>query len=145
MTTAIGSTGTFVRVRIVVSGRSDATTIATATATPVPTSDQNAAVSRSLPGSRSSRDWNARKRQMTRTRPTPTLIARAAVRRVRVNWGMTAGHACEPGLTDSTPTRAHSGRWKIQSRAGAMIATAAATRASVHAWRDAPCHSSAAK
>ena len=34
---------------------------------------------------------------------------------VRTKSGMTAGQACEPGLTDSTPTNAHSGRWSSHS------------------------------
>ena len=78
-------------------------------------------------------------------RPIPTTIARPAVRAVRTKSGMTAGHACEPGLTDSTPTKAHNGRWSSHIAAGATIATAALTRASAQVWRDAPCHSSATK
>ena len=58
---------------------------------------------------------------------------------------MYAGQAADPGLTDSTPTNQHNGRSKVHSRAGPMIAIAAAIRASCHAWRDAPCHSSAMK
>ena len=78
-------------------------------------------------------------------RPMPTTIASAAVRAVRTNSGMTAGQACEPGLTDSTPTKAHSGRWSSHIAAGATIAMAAPARASAHVWREAPCHNSATK
>ena len=82
---------------------------------------------------------------MTNSRPTPATMATPAVRRVSTKSGMTAGHACDPGLTDSTPTNAHSGRWKSHSSAGPMIASAAAPRASAHVWRDAPCQISATK
>ena len=43
---------------------------------------------------------------------------------------MTAGQACDPGLTASTPTIEHNGRSNSHSSAGPMIATAAASRAS---------------
>ena len=59
--------------------------------------------------------------------------------------GMTAGQACDPGLTERTPTTAHSGRATIHISAGPRIAMAAAIRASAQVWRDAPCHSSATK
>ena len=49
---------------------------------------------------------------------------------VRTISGMTAGQACDPGLTDSTPTNAHSGRGRSHSTAGTTMATAAAIRAS---------------
>ena len=58
---------------------------------------------------------------------------------------MTAGHAAEFGLTESTPTKAHSGRSSSHRMAGPMIASAAAPRASAQVWRDAPCHTSATK
>ena len=57
---------------------------------------------------------------------------------------MTGGQACEPGTARSTPTNAHSGREQPQERR-AQDRDAAATRASSHVRRDAPCQSSAAK
>jgi hypothetical protein len=65
-------------------------------------------------------------------RPIPTTIARPAVRAVRTKSGITAGHACDPGLTRSTPTTAHNGLLSSHIAAGATIATAAPTRASIH-------------
>ena len=58
---------------------------------------------------------------------------------------MTAGHACEPGLTIVTPTSPHSGRENSHSNAGAMTASAPAIRARAQVRRDAPCHSSATR
>ena len=58
---------------------------------------------------------------------------------------MTAGQACDPGLTDTTSTNPHSGRDRIHSRAGRTSASAAPTRASSQVCREAPCHSSATK
>ena len=58
---------------------------------------------------------------------------------------MTAGHACEPGLTDSTPTNQHSGREKSHMAAGRTMAAAPPMRASRHVACDAPCQSSATK
>ena len=78
-------------------------------------------------------------------RPTIAAIARPAVRAVSTKLGMTAGQACEPGLTDSTPTIAQSGRLKSHSTAGNMITAAPARRASRQVIADAPCHSSAMK
>ena len=82
---------------------------------------------------------------MMKKRPIPMTMASASVRTVSTNSGMTAGQACDPGLTRSTPTTAHSGRSSSHIAAGATIATAAAIRASAQVWRDAPCHSSAKK
>ena len=63
-------------------------------------------------GSSPSRDSKARKREDDRSgrrrrRPPGPPSAASATKS-----GMTAGQACEPGLTDSTPTIAHSGRWR---------------------------------
>ena len=58
------------------------------------------------------------------------MIATAAVRSVSVASGMTAGQACDPGLTESTPTIAHNGRSRSHRIAGPEMAIAAATRAS---------------
>ena len=55
-----------------------------------------------------------------RRRPRARPSARSATK-----LGITAGHACDPGLTDSTPTTAHSGRLEIHRTAGPMIAAAA--------------------
>ena len=79
------------------------------------------------------------------TRPTATTTTRAMVCEVRTISGMTAGQACDPGLTDSTPTNAHSGRWRSHIAAGMTMATAPAIRARAQAWRDAPCQISATK
>ena len=112
---------------------------------PVTTSERSAAVIRAGSLSSSRSESNATKRRITSSRPTPATMATAAVRRVSTASGMTAGQACDPGLTDSTPTIAHSGRSSSHRMAGPAIATAAATRASSQAWREAPCQISAAK
>ena len=59
--------------------------------------------------------------------------------------GMTAGQAGEPGLTVSTPTNQHSGRWNSHISAGPMIASAGREPGSCHVRFDAPCQSSAIK
>jgi hypothetical protein len=58
------------------------------------------------------------------SRPAPATSVSARVRTVSTNCGITAGQAAEFGLTESTPTIAHSGRSRIHSNAGAMIAIA---------------------
>ena len=68
-----------------------------------------------------------------------------AVRSVSTSSGMTAGHACEPGFTRSTPTSTHNGRENNQSAAGAMIAAAPASRTATQVRRDGPFHSSATR
>ena len=75
----------------------------------------------------------------------PATIASPAVRAVRTKSGMTAGQACEPGLTDSTPTKPHNGRENSHIAAGSMMAVAPASRANRHVAIEAPCHSSAMK
>jgi len=147
MTRAIGSTGMFVNVMIGVSGRNDATNRPIATTAPATTSERNAAVIRvdSASGSSSSTGSNARKRSTMISSPAPAISVNAAALTVRTNCGITAGQAAELGLTESTPTIAHSGRSRIHSNAGATIAMPAAIRARAHVWRDAPCHSSATK
>jgi hypothetical protein len=84
-------------------------------------------------------------RQARTTNPTTAMTASAAVRTVSTKSGMTAGQAAEFGLTESTPTIAHSGRSSTHNAAGATIAIAAAALASSQTCRDAPCHSSAMK
>ncbi len=54
-------------------------------------------------------------------------------------------HAWEPSFTESVPAIPHSGRRMSHRITGPMSAVAAATRASSHVRRDAPCHSSAMK
>ena len=76
----------------------------------------------------------------------PRAIASAAVRWVSTKSGMTAGHACEPGVhpfdADEGAQRPveqpHQRRPRDRERRPAI-------RASAQVWRDAPCHSSAMK
>jgi len=70
---------------------------------------------------------------------------RASVRIVRTTSGITAGHACEPGLAIVTPTSAQSGRDNSHIAAGPMIAAAAAMRTHIHVRLDGPCQSSATR
>ena len=77
--------------------------------------------------------------------PMTRTIASPAVSAVRVKFGMTAGQACDPGLTDSTRTNPHNGRSSSHISAGPMIASPPAILASAQVWREAPCHSSAMK
>ena len=77
--------------------------------------------------------------------PITSTIASPAVCAVSVKSGMTAGQACDPGFTRSTPTKAQMGRLSSHISAGPMIASPPAIRASAQVWRDAPCHSSAMK
>ena len=79
------------------------------------------------------------------TTPTTTTPSRARERTVTTSSGMTAGQACEPGLTDCTSTNQHSGREKTHIRAGPTMASPAAMRATSQVRRDGPCHSSATK
>ena len=57
----------------------------------------------------------------TKNSPIPATTARASVRVVSTNSGMTAGQAAEPGLTDSTPTMAQSGRENSHIAAGSTM------------------------
>ena len=84
-------------------------------------------VSRSKSSSRAPSRSSRRTAQPSTMAPITSTISSPTERTVMVRSGMTAGHACDPGLTDCTPTNAHSGRDRIHIAAGPTIAAAAAS------------------
>ena len=142
-TSTIGSTGMLVSVRIGVSGSREARTSAPPTTSAISANERSAF--RSRPSPSASASPTAMIARTRKNRPTIVATASPAVCAVSTKLGITAGHACDPGLTDSTPTTAQRGRLKIHRTAGNMITAAPASRASRQVIADAPCHSSATK
>ena len=141
---AIGSTGMFVEVTMGVSSKN-----AEATTNPRLTPSAASPAFRSLvPRGTLSSEASSASDRRSRTRistPTPTTSAMAVARPLSRKSGIKVGQARESGLTASTRTNAHSGRWSNQSVVGARTTAAAASRIRSHVRREAPCHTSARK